>query len=131
MKTTETKDVPVRALRRKLLCDCGGEYTRKGTKGMGVRCSMPAQYPHKCSDCSEVTWVRGKTYPYTVYEEIEELKLGTEGQLKFEVRRANEFYKKWKEIAEDLMEQQAMPDRDLDSRISNLYELEKEVAEGL
>lgn len=52
-------------------------------------------------------------------------------QLRFDVRRAESMWAQWKGIAEELMEQQAMPDRDLDSRISNLYQLEKEIAEGL
>lgn len=57
----------VQAMRERLPCDCGGEYTGKGTKGMGVKLSSPPMYPHKCDSCGDRTWVRGKQYPRIVY----------------------------------------------------------------
>lgn len=69
-----------------------------------------------CGDCEEDAW----------YAQEAELK-----QLRFEVRRAESFYKDWKAIAEELMVHRYTSTGELDKRIANLYQLEKEVAEGL
>ena len=71
-KTTMVTTEPVRVVRKRLMCECGGEFTREGTLGMGVKASMLAKYPHKCTGCEEVTWIRGKSYPVIGYESVEE-----------------------------------------------------------
>ena len=57
-KRTEVKTYKV-----ELVCESCSEGTMESCAGM-VLTSLPAQYPHRCTECGTETHITGTTYPY-------------------------------------------------------------------
>lgn len=61
------KDIPVKTVKRHLMCDCGGEYKSTGNSYM----TYPPQYPHQCNNCGDKVTKR-KMYPLVIHLPVEE-----------------------------------------------------------